>query len=79
VNDADDRGLFAYPKACKPQIDLFQDLFPKGSPKTKKAALAAAIRVADKVRHDSTPIAVVFRVTVRSEAVLSPVLYLEAL
>ena len=34
--------------ACKEQMALFRELFPKGSPRSRKAALAAAIRHADK-------------------------------
>ena len=34
--------------ACRNQRELFAELFPKGSPKTRKAALAAARKHADK-------------------------------
>ena len=34
--------------ACSDQHNLFAELFPKGSPKTRKAALAAARKHADK-------------------------------
>ena len=34
--------------ACREQRELFAELFPKGSPKTRKAALAAARKYAGK-------------------------------
>ena len=35
-------------KACAPQLELFEQLFPSGSPSSKEEALAAAVKYANR-------------------------------